>query len=217
MNMDLKAVAAQLRKPDGDIGKQVGVKMNEGNLHINRNAIAALNTRNNDNILEIGMGNGFFVKDILSHDPSVKYTGYDFSETMVEESRKINSEFIKSGQARFVLAATDQLPFADEAFDTVFTVNTIYFWTEPNIFLAEIYRVMKPGGKLVIALRPKSTMEHYPFVQYGFKLFDKTDVSKLLVNNRFNVAEIIEAREPDQQLGGQTLRVDTLIVIGAKQ
>ncbi|MBK7811139.1 MAG: hypothetical protein IPI50_07870 [Saprospiraceae bacterium] len=58
----LKEIAKQLRQPSGEFATQVGQKMNEGNLHINLNTIEALNLQKGDHILEIGMGNGFFVK-----------------------------------------------------------------------------------------------------------------------------------------------------------
>lgn len=67
----LKAIADQLRQPTGEYAIQVGEKMNEGNLHINLNTFEVLNLVAGDNILEIGMGNGFFVKNILSTDNTI--------------------------------------------------------------------------------------------------------------------------------------------------
>lgn len=61
----LKNIALQLRKPEGDWGIEMGEKMNVGNKFINLHTIDVLNPKANDVILEIGMGNGFFVKDIF--------------------------------------------------------------------------------------------------------------------------------------------------------
>lgn len=142
----LKTIAGQLRKPTGEYATQVGEKMNEGNLHINLITIEALNIVPEDNILEIGMGNGYFVKNILSIDKSIKYTGCDYSEIMVEECNKQNETFITTGQAKFIIADAKELPFGNETFDKVFSINTIYFWDNPNIVLAEIVRVLKSKG-----------------------------------------------------------------------
>lgn len=207
--MDVKAIAEQLRKPMGDLGKEVGVKMNEGNLYINQYTIAALEIKSQQQILEIGMGNGFFVKDILAAAPSVKYTGCDFSETMVAEARSLNTRFIQKRQAEFIAAASDELPLFDALFDTVFTVNTLYFWEHPQKELAEIRRVLKPGGRIVIAIRPASVMQALPFVQYGFRLYEKEDVAALLKQNGFGKIHVIEKPEP---LG----KMETLIVRAAK-
>jgi ubiquinone/menaquinone biosynthesis C-methylase UbiE len=211
-----KAVARQLKKPEGELGKQVGEKMNESNLYINRYAIEQLQVSANDKILEIGMGNGFFVKDILVVDRTVTYTGCDFSEVMVEEARQRNEQFIKNGQAQFFLASADNLPFDKETFDKVFTVNTLYFWDHPEKILAEIHRVLKPKGQLIIAIRPKSVMEHYPFTKYGFTMFSKDDLVNLLSGNVFEVTHILEKQEPPQEMNVETIPVQTLIVSAIK-
>ncbi len=119
----LKEIAKQLRQPSGEFATQVGQKMNEGNLHINLNTIEALNLQKGDHILEIGMGNGFFVKNILSTDHSIKYTGCDISEAMVAESSKQNETWIASGQAHFQLADANELPFDPSSFNKVFSIN----------------------------------------------------------------------------------------------
>ena len=77
---DFEAIASQLRKPHGDQGAEVGKMMNKGNRLMNLAAIEQLNVEPKDNILEIGMGNGIFVRDILEKDSSILYTGCDFSE-----------------------------------------------------------------------------------------------------------------------------------------
>lgn len=212
----LKAIADQLRQPTGEYAIQVGEKMNEGNLHINLNTFEAIELAAGDNILEIGMGNGFFVKNILSTDNTLRYTGCDFSEIMVDEACKKNEIFIASGQAQFYLADAKDLPFEKETFDKVFSINTIYFWENPQIVLAEIWRVLKPKGQVTISLRPKSIMEHYPFVKYGFKMFAKEDLKELISKNNFTVIDIIEKEEPEIELNGELTKTATLLIRAEK-
>ena len=59
---EIKEVAAQLRKPVGENGTEIGKLMNVGNAPMNRHTLAVLNPEPNDSILEVGMGNGFFVR-----------------------------------------------------------------------------------------------------------------------------------------------------------
>ena len=47
------------------------------------------------------------------------------------------------------------LPWPDATFDGAFTVHTIYFWVEPAPHLAELRRVLRPGGRLVLAFRDR--------------------------------------------------------------
>jgi ubiquinone/menaquinone biosynthesis C-methylase UbiE len=213
----LKAIARQLRQPQGEQGIQVARKMNEGNLHINRFTIEALKVRPNEHILEIGMGNGFFVKDVLACDDSERYAGCDFSPIMVDEARMLNKNFIQTGQTEFYLAGADALPFRDELFHKVFTINTLYFWEDDsrNIF-SEIRRVLKPQGQLLISLRPKKVMKKFPFVRFGFHLFSKEEIIQLVTKNNFVVREVIEKKEPDQEINGGKVPVETLIVVAEK-
>ena len=64
----MQDMAAQLKKPEGELGRQVGQMMNKGNEVINKWTNDVLELQPNDNVLEIGMGNGYFVKDVLQAD-----------------------------------------------------------------------------------------------------------------------------------------------------
>src|SRR5689334_1509095 len=116
----LQFIAAQLRKPEGDEGIKMGVRMNEGNRFINEHSIEALHASGKERILEIGMGNGFFVRRILEQETGVHYTGCDFSPEMVHECEKHNPDLIKKGRACFVMADARELPFPDNSFDKAF-------------------------------------------------------------------------------------------------
>src|SRR5690349_11633365 len=93
---DSKTLACQLRHPEGELGIKVGENMNKGNRLMNVETIRQLQVADNDNILEIGMGNGFFVKDILGAAENVRYSGCDFSETMIKEASVLNKEFFEN-------------------------------------------------------------------------------------------------------------------------
>ena len=61
----IESLARQLRNPKGILGKKVGEKMNAGNRQMNLETINQLELNPNDRILEIGMVNGFFVRNIF--------------------------------------------------------------------------------------------------------------------------------------------------------
>ncbi len=213
---NFKLIAAQLRKPHGEMAKEVGKMMNEGNKLMNLAAIASLNIASHDTIMEIGMGNGYFVKDILATDETVLYDGCDFAETMVAEAIALNSEYVLNKQARFTLANADVLPYDNASFNKVFTVNTIYFWDDAVQVLAEIKRVLQSKGLFIIALRPKSIMDHFPFTKHNFNTFDKTDCINLLTQNGFEVSEVIEQNEPDLDFFGEKLKNEFMIISAIK-
>jgi len=208
----LQQLAAQLRKPTGEAGIKTGEWMNRGNETINLDTLKILQAEEGDYILEIGMGNGFFVKEIVQKHNNIKYTGCDFSEAMIAEAEKINAEFVMEGKAKFVLSDIVSMPFSDASFNKIFTVNTIYFWEDAKKNLSEIKRVLQPKGKFIVTLRPKRQMQHYPFIKYGFTLFSKEEVIELLKQNGFTVIHAIENDEPDFEQKGEVMKVENLII-----
>lgn len=215
MNLDEethKQVAAQLRKPDGEAGKQIGTRMNVGNQAMNLATIAQLKVTPDDNLLEIGMGNGYFVPQIVGLNDTVKYTGLDYSETMVEEACMLNKQQIADGQVRFVLGNVEQMPFEDNTFTKAFTVNTLYFWENPPRVLAELHRVLKPGGELLITIRPKEIMDNYPFTKYGFTAYTPNNAEALLMANNFTVTEIVNVEEPEVDFNGTPMHTKSTII-----
>lgn len=213
MEEDLKELASQLRKPQGEKGLRVGEQMNIGNLMINRHTIALLKANTNNTILEIGMGNGNFVGELLAAYPDCTYTGCDYSADMVQASKNRNEEWILKGKATFVMGNANNLPFENNSFDRIFTINTVYFWDNPAKVLSECKRVLKPGGQLLIGIRPKEIMEKYLFVKYDFTLFSKEELCSMLQNNGFKIVDTPYFDEPDREMGGMVFKIATLIVI----
>jgi ubiquinone/menaquinone biosynthesis C-methylase UbiE len=203
-----RQLAAQLRQPTGEAGILTGEWMNRGNVHINIDTIKILDAKAGDQILEIGMGNGFFVHHIVEKDSSIQYTGADFSDVMIKEAERINAPWINNRQVRFVLSDVTTLPFNDNSFNKVFTINTIYFWEDAIKVLKEIKRVLQPKGRLIITLRPKWQMKNYPFTKYGFTMYSKEEVERLLNENGFTVLHANEIQEPDYELNGKNGKPD---------
>lgn len=210
--VDFKLMAAQLRKPQGDFGKEVALQMNVSNDVLTLSSIAALNLSAGDKVLEIGMGNGLFCKDILQVE-NTRYTGCDFSELMVSEASGINRDFIAAGKANFVLANAADMPFADASFDKVFTINTIYFWDEPAKILSEIKRVLHENGILAIGLRTEESMKVLPFIQYGFTVYDKPKIQRLLEENGFEIIDIIVEMDKKIERENDTVQMENMIAV----
>jgi ubiquinone/menaquinone biosynthesis C-methylase UbiE len=211
-----REMAAQLRKPEGEAGLKTAAMMSQGNAHMNRAAIGVVNPSPNDNILELGMANGSFINEIVSVHPSIQYTGVDFSETMVYEASRLNGEWIGKGQVNLVFASASNLPFFEDNFNKVFTVNTIYFWDNESKVLAELSRVLAPGGRLIISIRPRHQMEKYPFTRFGFRMYSGEEVASLLKSAGFIDIETFENREPSLEINGETYTMENVVVTGTK-
>ncbi|WP_010178725.1 class I SAM-dependent methyltransferase [Aquimarina agarilytica] len=196
---DFKKIAAQLRKPEGADGIKVAERMNVGNKSMNLHAIAVLDPQANETILEIGMGNGFFVKNIVCVGEHINYVGCDYSGDMVQLASEINKDFIAQGQVNFVKADIKDLPFDTARFDKIITINTFYFWEDHVKVLYELKRVLKKEGELIIAVRPKHNLEKFPVTKYGFSIKSNDEIIELLRSNGFNSIESTAIMEPLQE------------------
>jgi ubiquinone/menaquinone biosynthesis C-methylase UbiE len=189
----LKILAQNLANPQGEKGIEIGEMMNATNIGMTLESIHALLIEDKESILEIGHGNAGHLKSFLKIAKDLRYTGIDISETMHNEAKKLNSEF--KDQADFVLYEGQKLPFEDEVFDKIFTVNTVYFWKEPVEYLNEIYRVLKDNGSFVLTFGQRNFMEKLPFTEYNFKLYNNDEMEELISESHFKRMKISEKEE----------------------
>lgn len=120
----------------------------------NRAALALLDPRPGDHVLEIGCGPGAAMKDaLLRVGESGFVAGIDHAEAAAcIASRRLHREAI-CGRAAVLRASVEDLPFRDCLFDRAFAVNSFSFWPRPGRALHEVARVLGPRGRLVITER----------------------------------------------------------------
>lgn len=213
---DLKILAKHLRKPEGEIGEDVAKRMNVGNAPMNLHTLAVLNPQANQTILEIGMGNGFFVKNILELDETIRYHGLDYSTDMVKLAATLNSNYVQENRAIFLEGSVECIPFEKELFDQVFTINTLYFWEDVQKGLNSISKVLKTGGRLILSIRPKDNMVSLPVTKYDFNLFDIDEVVVALENAGYLNIQKTFVTEPLQPNMGMTPERKCVIISAEK-
>jgi ubiquinone/menaquinone biosynthesis C-methylase UbiE len=174
----------QARKPSGLYGRFFMSRVFEkGNVALNDHMYQALSVEANDHILEIGFGTGVLAREIANGLSTGMIEGVDFSEAMFKIAKKKNRKHIKKGKVKFHLGDFEKLPFARDAFDKIFSVNTIYFWKNPDATISKIAGILKPGGKLVIGYHEKSEMEGMPLNRDIFKYYSVPELEDLLREN----------------------------------
>ncbi len=102
-----------------------------------------LEPRAAERILDAGCGSGIFTAPVVEHGSRV--TGLDLSLPMLERART------RLPDQSFLAADIRALPFQDEAFDKVVSVTALEFIENGRQALAELFRVTRPGGLLVVA------------------------------------------------------------------
>ena len=77
------------------------------------------------------------------------------------------------------------MDFANDFFESIVTLNTVYFWENVEKQLAELKRVLRKRGQLIIGYRPKSSMEKLPFTHEVFKHYDSAELRSIIEQNGF--------------------------------
>ncbi|MCL7988196.1 class I SAM-dependent methyltransferase [Sphingobacterium sp. lm-10] len=187
---ELQGIAAQLRCPDGRHGVQIGDNMNETNRNMTLQTLEALHLADGDQVLELGYGNGGHLENLLQAASGLSYVGVDISQTMQAEAKRINAELIKQHPVCFDCYDGQALPYADQSFHKIFTVNTLYFWADPTAMLLELARVAQQEAVLAITFASKTFMKTLPFTQYGFTLYEPSDLEAVLSHTPWRLVEM---------------------------
>jgi ubiquinone/menaquinone biosynthesis C-methylase UbiE len=100
-------------------------------------------------VLDIGFGQGSGVQKLAEQGATVY--GCDVSHTMLRQATRRNRRHIAQGVVDLRVSDGVTIPFETDSVDAVVTAHTIYFWRQPSQTLAEISRVLRPGGSFSLA------------------------------------------------------------------
>jgi ubiquinone/menaquinone biosynthesis C-methylase UbiE len=107
-----------------------------------------------DHILEIGFGPGLAIERLARQVTQGRVRGVDFSQAMVAAASRRNQAAIQRGMVDLHHGDAASLPFEAGSFDKAFSIHSIYFWPQPIQALNEIYRVLRPNGRLILTILP---------------------------------------------------------------
>lgn len=136
-------------KPVGTAGEEMLTRMNISHYDVTGWAMDFLKLSVNETVLDIGCGGGETLHRI-SLKTSGNLTGMDYSPVSVKMTSQRNAEIISSGRMKVVEASVEKMPFADNSFDRIITVESFYFWNNPPENLKEVRRVLATGGIFLI-------------------------------------------------------------------
>jgi ubiquinone/menaquinone biosynthesis C-methylase UbiE len=143
-------VLLQARKPDRWFGRVFAHVMNKGHERMTDWGLRHVTIERRFTVLDIGCGGGATVQKLAAIAADGVVYGIDYAEGSLAVSRELNSQLIEAGHVVIQRASVSQLPFPDDTFDLATAIETQYYWPDLMGDMREIFRVLKPGGKLVV-------------------------------------------------------------------
>lgn len=101
-----------------------------------------------DHLLEVGCGGGALLRQALAS--GCRAAAVDHSAEMVAVARAENQDAVDAGRLDLRHASAEALPFPDQTFTCAAMTGVLGFLADPVAALAEIHRVLAPGGRVVV-------------------------------------------------------------------
>lgn len=100
-------------------------------------------------VLDLGFGQGKMVSALVEAGADVM--GVEVSETMRSMANDANRQAVSDGRVDLRIGDGVRLPFEDDTADAVTSAHSIYFMSDPAETMAEVRRVLRPGGWVTLA------------------------------------------------------------------
>ncbi|MGH7549896.1 MAG: class I SAM-dependent methyltransferase [Gemmatimonadota bacterium] len=110
-----------------------------------RETLRRTDLREGDAVLDVGCGTGTLLEVVAGRVPGARLVGVDLSPAMLGVARRKLGD-----RGSLVAAEAGHLPFPDRRFDLVLSSSALHYWPDPAAGLAEIARVLEPGGRVTI-------------------------------------------------------------------
>jgi ubiquinone/menaquinone biosynthesis C-methylase UbiE len=149
-----------------------GEKMERHHLDITEKTIRLMNLRPGERVLDLGCGSGWATRllaRLVGEGPEGfgQVVGVDVSDEMVRQARAASKDF---DNILYVWGSAQQIPWEENFFDQVLSVESFYYYPDQDRALMELFRVMAPRGRLFILINL------YRDNQYSLQWVDKLKV-----------------------------------------
>ena len=143
--------------------------------------------------LDIGSGRGNSLE--LFIDSETAWVAIDYSLQMIRRCRPQFQE------VRFILGDAREMPFKSESFDLVLSVGVSEYLEDPDQFLREIWKLLKPGSFVILTLTPPNFLNFFRWM-IGHRIYTirEADLRDSLNNIPFSITKSKRTLLQDQYL-----------------
>jgi arsenite methyltransferase len=164
-------VASQLGRPRGAASGLVAAMLNRTNREIINEAVRTLDLGSGAVGADLGFGGGLGLRLLLERVHAAgRVYGVDISPEMVRRAATRFHAEVASGRLVLHEGSITSLPLDDASVEGAITINTIYFIAELDQAFAEMARVVKTTGVVVVGIGDPDFMARMPMTPYGFRL-----------------------------------------------
>jgi ubiquinone/menaquinone biosynthesis C-methylase UbiE len=192
-------VVSQFSKPTGWMGRYTLWRMNASHSKLTDWGLEHISIGSHFTILDVGCGGGKTISKLAAIATQGKVYGIDHSDESVAVSKRKNARWISLGRVELRHGPVSELPFSDDAFDLVTAVETHFFWPDLPADMREVWRVLKPGGTLIIvseaykgARRIAGNLAEKYVPPPGMKLLTANEHRELFANAGYADVQIVE-------------------------
>ncbi|MEN8159076.1 MAG: class I SAM-dependent methyltransferase [Myxococcota bacterium] len=122
---------------------------------VRRALLARLTPRKEDRLLELGVGSGSTLLAVATRASEGFVAGIEPDPLALRHARRRCERLVRDGRVTLAAGSSSDLSmFEPASFDKVYGVHVSSFWDEPAGHLAEIRRVLRPGGLLLLGRSP---------------------------------------------------------------
>jgi len=185
----LKRFFCQTAHPEGFLGRVMLRFMNFGHAPLTNWGLSLIAFQDCWTMLDIGCGGGATLKRLLKRSSGAKVYGIDISEESIAKARKVNAQWLDE-QVFVAQGSAEKLPYADNVFNLVTAVETVYFWPQLPACLQEVRRVMKPGATFAVMIEVVDTNSKWADIVEGMTVYSPEQLKELLEAAGFTNVEI---------------------------
>ncbi len=131
-----------------------GEEMERHHIDITQKTLEKMMLRAGERVLDLGCGTGWATRllaRLVGEGPEGfgQVVGIDISDEMIRRARAISRDF---ENIMFVWGSAQQIPWEENFFDKVLSVESFYYYPDQDRVLAELFRVMAPRGRMFILI-----------------------------------------------------------------